>query len=1073
MRPRSIFLLAYLASGAAGLLYEVAWARLLTLHVGHSVAAVSTVLAAFMGGLAAGAAAGGRVAPRLTASRALRAYALLEVAVGVFALALPTALEASRPLLAWAYTSAGPDGIGFGLARIAASVLIVAIPAAMMGATFPLTVRWYSRSPELAGREAGALYATNTIGACAGAALTGFLLLPSLGLRLTTIVGVALNMAAAAVAWWAAGVSTAAPAPVIKPARVLARPKAPKRSAGPSAPATPRPLVAAAALALSGFVALTYEVTWTRLLALIIGPTTYAFALLLAAFIGGLAIGAAAGARWATQRNPLAALGLTLLVTALGGMLVVGLAGDLPLRVARLVLQPGSAFPSIVRLEAVTLVALLLPTTFALGAAFPFAVAAASGPGRSVARDAALVYTANTLGAIAGSLAAGFLLVPALGLRTSILVVALAAAAGGLSIVLASRASRAVRLGAVTLATCAVAGTWLLPAWNRALLSSGAYKYAPYLRGADLETALEAGSILYYEEGATSTVTVRRAAGTVSLAIDGKVDASNAGDMLTQKLLAHAPLLMHGSPRTVGIIGLGSGVTLGSALRHPIERADVIEISPEVVQASAFFAKENGGALDDRRTRLILGDARAHLSLGRDRYDVIISEPSNPWMAGVASLFTREFFEMLRVRLEPGGVLCQWAHTYDISDADLRSIAATFLSVFPEGMLWLVGDGDVLLIAGDGPPGELLARISTAWQRPGVAADLATVGVRSPFALLSQFVASGPALRDLAAGATVQTDDRMALEFSAPREIYGAARADNAARLRELADRAPAPAVVAQARTSATANDWKLRGLMFLQAEAQRVAYGDLTRAASLDPGDRETLEALERAAAGAGRIDDAVALLTQLSADPAGRVSARVAAARLLASAGRVQDALNMVAQALAVAPDDPGALAQQASVFADVGDLERLEPAVRRLQTVAPNGAETSYYGATLALMSQRAEEAIRLAERAVAVDPRHARAHNLLGAALASLGKVDAARRAFQTSIELNPKDATPHINLGSLELLNAANASAAVGHFSEALALDPDSATARRGLVRALEATGNHARAARLRAGAPDA
>lgn len=1068
MRLRRLFLVAYLASGAAGLLYEVAWARLLTLYLGHGIAAVSTVLAAFMGGLAAGAAVGGRVAPRLTASRALRVYAVLEAAVGALALALPVTLGAGQPLLARVYNSAGPDSLAFGLARVAACVLIVALPAVLMGATFPLAVRWYSRNPDLAGREAGGLYATNTVGACAGATLTGFVLLPLLGLRLTTIAGLVLNVTAAALAWWIAGFPIEDAGPVPTRPRARAHATTPTQSTMVSAPATARLMLAAGALVLSGFVALTYEVTFTRLLALIIGPTTYAFALLLGAFIGGLAMGAAAGARWATIRNPLAAVGLTLLVTALGGLLVAGLAGDLPLLVAQLVAQPGWSFSALVWFEAVILVALLLPATFALGAAFPFAVAAAAGPTRSVARDAAIVYSANTLGAIAGALASGFVLVPALGLRTSILTVALAAAGGGLLVVVAARASRAQRLLALALAASTAVAVWSLPAWNRALLSSGAYKYAPYLSGADMQTALEAGSILYYAEGATGTVTVRQSGGTLSLAIDGKIDASNAGDMLTQKLLAHVPLLLHASPRTVGIIGLGSGVTLGAALRHPVERADAIEISPEVVQASRFFAKDNGGALGDGRTRLILGDARAHLSLGRDRYDVIISEPSNPWMAGVASLFTREFFEVLRGRLEPGGVLCQWAHTYDISDADLRSIAATFLSVFPQGMLWLVGDGDVLLVAGQEPPDILLARVLASWQRPGVAGDLASVGVRSPFALLSQFVASGQDLRDLSVGAALQTDDRMALEFSAPREIYGATRADNATRLRELAARARQPDVVRQALASATTADWKERGLMMLQAEAPRVAYGDLARAASRDPGDRETLEALERAAAGAQRVEDALALLATLAQAPGGRVTAPVAASRLLASTGRIENAVEMVGRALAIVADDPGALAQQASIFADAGDLERLEPAVRRLETVAPNGAETLYYGATLAFMSQQADKAIRLAQRAVATDPRHARAHNLLGAALASLGKVDEARQAFQTSLELNPKDATPYTNLGSLELLDAANPSAAVGHFSEALALDPGSSAARDGLVRALEATGNHARAARLRA-----
>jgi spermidine synthase len=268
-----------------------------------------------------------------------------------------------------------------------------------------------------------------------------------------------------------------------------------------------------------------------------------------------------------------------------------------------------------------------------------------------------------------------------------------------------------------TLATVVIVSS---PPWDRALLASGVYKYAPYVSdNVDLETALTAGTLLYYREGAGATVSVKRLTGTLALAIDGKVDASNGSDMLTQKLAAHLPLLLHEQPREVGIIGLGSGVTLGAALRHPIARADVIEISPEVVEASSLFAAENYHALSDPRTRLIVGDGRSHLALSNRRYDVLISEPSNPWIAGVAALFTREFFLSARSRLAPGGIICQWAHTYNITDRDLRSIVATFTSVFPDGTAWLIGQDDLLLVAADGGRHEPVQRSVAVRRRAG------------------------------------------------------------------------------------------------------------------------------------------------------------------------------------------------------------------------------------------------------------------------------------------------------------------------------------------------------------------
>ncbi len=301
-----------------------------------------------------------------------------------------------------------------------------------------------------------------------------------------------------------------------------------------------------------------------------------------------------------------------------------------------------------------------------------------------------------------------------------------------------SRRARVV--GLVPTLVAAVALFWS-PPWDRALLASGGYKYAVHVpKGLDLSTALKAGTLLYYREGPTGIVTVKRLTGELSLAIDGKVDASTGGDMLTQKTLAHLPLLLHGQARTICIIGLGSGVTLGSALVHPVEAVDVVEISPEVVEASAYFAVENRNALADRRTRLILGDGRSHLALSTRQYDVIISEPSNPWMAGVAALFTREFFTAARNRLTPDGIICQWAHTYDISSRDLRSIVATFADVFPSGTMWLVGDGDLLLVGSVRPLDDRLSNILTGWKLPAVADDLSRASMRAPFALLSLFV---------------------------------------------------------------------------------------------------------------------------------------------------------------------------------------------------------------------------------------------------------------------------------------------------------------------------------------------
>ena len=1052
-----LFLALYCLSGAAALLYEVAWLRLLALHLGHTVAAVSTVLTAFMGGLAAGAALVGRRVERLTSAGALRACALFELLIALSAATVPFAIAGAQPLLVAAYGDGG--GAWFGPMRVAIALAALAVPTMAMGATFPMAVR------ALAGRPtgAGALYAANTVGAALGAAAAGFFLLSALGLRGTTLVGVAINLIVAT-GFWVLRAQGAQGAPG---AASTKRTSTESTLSTMSTLSTTQGRVVLAAIAVSGFIGLAYEVAWTRVLAMVIGPTSYAFSGMLVTFVAGIALGAAAGAALARRMTrPILGLAAAFLVASAGAGVALMFIGRGPLIVGEWVARPDASFGWIVGAELALGAALLLPITLALGAAFPMALAAIATP--ESAASAARVYVANTVGAIAGSLAGGWLLVPALGLRGTIVTLAIAGAivAALLALTSGARTVTSMSLGAAAAASAAV--VLLAPAWNPEMLSAGAYKYAPYLRGGDLETGLSAGTLLYYREGAAGTVSVRMTAASIAMAIDGKVDASNDADMLTQRLLAHLPLVLHASPRDVAIVGLGSGVTAGSALAHDVSRVDVLEISHEVVEASSHFVAENRNALRDPRLRLIVGDGRSHLALGTRTYDVIISEPSNPWMAGVAGLFTREFFESARARLAPQGLLCQWTHTYDISQADLRSIAATFASVFPDGTMWLVGEGDLLLIGGPSgvrPDGDRVAR---AMARAEVRQDLAGVGVRSPFGLLSLFAGDGDDLRAFGAGSAIQTDDRLALEFSAPRAIFGRSSDENARDLRDRATRARRPPAVAQAFAAATASDWRDRGLMLLASDAHTAALEDLTRAARLDPRDRPTLEALGRAAGAAQRIDEADRLLAELAGLDPRNVPVRLERSRIAAGRGDYVLARKLIVEAGKVEPGNLAVLEQLASVVADEQDQEGLSTVVAGLETAAPNAPATLYYAASLEFLKGNPPKAAALAERAAALRPGDHRALNLAGAAYGALGRTDRAREAFQAALRASPEDPVAYVNLGTLEL-QAANATSAGEYFSDALTLDPASAPAREGLARALEILGDTSRAAAVRRG----
>src|SRR5262249_29665295 len=642
---RWLFVLLYTMSGAAALVYEVTWTRLLTLRMGHTVSAVSTVLAAFMGGLAIGAWMAGRFP--ISGSRRLRTYAVLEFLIALIAIVLPLALRSTEPAIAWAYAD-GETPMRFAFARAALSFIMLAVPAAAMGATFPIAASWFAElsarvKPGAAGRsaaDAGVLYAANTAGAAAGAIGAGFWLIPLAGPPGPTAIGGALNGGAGVGALWLSqrdAIPTVEPVqPGIKPdARKDKRRKSqPARRDRRSATPDPRPILASTAAAVSGFTALVFEVAFTRLLALVIGPTTFAFATMAASFITGLALGSTAGARVSRKiSRPAYWLAGTLAVAAIGGSLAASYAASrLPLMVAADVAAATVTFESVVLRQAFEVALLMLPMTFALGAAFPLALATASSGAESVGPETARGYAATTLGAIAGSVRAGFVLAPRLALHArfggrsrfaSVCAVAIAGWA-----VLESRAvaptRRLVVIGALAVAGVLFAVVVDVPPWDRELLSSGAYKYAPYIHtrdASDLEASLRAGRLEYYKEGAAATVSVRRLAGRLSLAIDGKVDASNAGDMLTQRLLGVLPVFIHRHPDQLCVIGLGSGVTVASAMATGLVRhADVVEISPEVAAAAAFFSTENARVLESPNVRLIVGDGRSHLQLSKRRY---------------------------------------------------------------------------------------------------------------------------------------------------------------------------------------------------------------------------------------------------------------------------------------------------------------------------------------------------------------------------------------------------------------------------------------------------------------------
>jgi spermidine synthase len=783
-RPRQSALwvlgFCFFLSGATGLVYEVVWLRILGLVFGHTVHAITTVLAAFMAGLALGGVLLGRLVGRMP--NLVRAYGWLEIGIAVCCAAIPGVLAASAPLYLGLHHLLGLSPVAFGLVQFVIVFALLLVPTTLMGGTLPVLSQALARHGAPPGRTIGALYAANTFGAVLGVAVAGYVLIPALGNRLTVAAGVAGNLAVGILALIYGSRARSMTHEPLDPA--LEEPAAGAEpqvvDLGPPLPGWMK-RVTVVALGISGAVSMVYEVAWSRALALAIGSSTYAFTAMLVAFLVGIAGGSALYSwRYGNRRGTateFAVIQGAIGITATLSLLALGRASGLFLLGVSWSDAPG--FVEAVQV-AVSVSAMLLPTLL-IGATFPCAVAVVAPDPARTGREVGAVYAVNTAGAIVGTVIAGFVLIPTLGAHSATklgIIVNLLLAAGILAASL--RRSPTARWGACAAAVVLILGVWALPPWNERVMTSGAAVYPrSYLRvrseGLWLAPPMLPGSqeIVYYRDGISSTVSVHREGNNLFLRVNGKTDASTSGDMPTQLMLGHLPLLVHPAPREVAVIGLGAGVTAAAVAKHPVTRLDVVEIEPAVVEASRFFTKVNDGVLGDPRVRTVLADGRNFLLTSSRRFDVIISEPSNPWIGGVASLFSREFFLLARERLRPGGLMLQWLQAYGLTPDDFRMVVRTFRSAFPATTVWNIGGGDFLLLGAAEPVVVDLHRIK-GFDRlsAGAARDLDRIGLRDWAGVLGFYILSEEDTARFAATGPLNTDDRLALEFSAPRALY-------------------------------------------------------------------------------------------------------------------------------------------------------------------------------------------------------------------------------------------------------------------------------------------------------------
>jgi spermidine synthase len=757
--PRAAFYLLFTLSGFAGLIYESIWTHYLKLYLGHAAYAQSLVLAVFMGGMALGAAACAGLSARMR--NPLAGYALAEAVIGVAALGFHELFVA---LTEWSYGSLLPALGGEGsvlAAKLALSCLLILPQSVLLGATFPLMSAGLVRAhPQASGESVSMLYFTNCLGAALGVLTSGFVLIAWVGLPGTLRTAGLINLGLAAAVW------------------LLARPmRAPALAPREDRDERVGALLLAVAL-FTGLASFVYEISWIRMLSLVLGASTHSFELMLSTFILGLALGGYAVRRRVDRvASPERLLGwvqVAMGLAALATLPVYDRSFELMEYLMRGLARNDAGY-LLFNLSGQAIAALvMLPATFCAGMTLPLITGALLRQG---AGEGAIgrVYAANTLGAIAGVVLAVHIGLPFLGLKGAMIAASLLDAALGLYLLHRFAARRALLVPAAVTAALLFALVGLGFQLDPHKLTAGVYRHGELGGSSDAE-------ILYARDGKTATVHLVRYGPVTSIRTNGKSDGSinlrggeesdRGTDEVTMVLSGALPLALHPEAKSAAVIGIGTGLTTHTLLQSlSIERVETVEIEAAMAQAARGFAPRNSAAFADPRGAIRIDDAKTYFAARDRRYDIIVSEPSNPWVSGVSSLFTREFYRRIRSHLAPGGVLVQWFQLYEIDPWLVASVMTALGEEFPHYAVYAPSDHDVLIVAGADRPGPAQASV---FESPGLAKELWAAHVLAAGDLDARYLGSRATLEPLfeSYGAPSNSDYWPVLDLNAARHRF-------------------------------------------------------------------------------------------------------------------------------------------------------------------------------------------------------------------------------------------------------------------------------------------------------------
>ncbi len=765
---RAVIYILFLGSGMTGLIYQVLWTRLLTLTFGVTTLAISTVLTCFFGGLALGSFLGGRWVDKR--GRGFKWYGWAEIVVGIYALFFLWILGMNNDLYVMIARSMGLGFYGQSIIKFILSIIILIIPATMMGATLPFLSKELAEKWSTFAKDIGNLYAINTVGAVAGAVFTAYLFIPSFGIRAIIITVGIVNIVIGIIALVVDRLAINKEGIVGNDKFLGSAHLISSTVTGVNEVVPPRfATLVLLGFALSGFTALAYEVIWSRVLTLILTGTIYAFAAVLAVFLTGIAVGSFAVSRYIDRIKNISMVINTLAVVEM----LIGIV-SIAIIILYAKMPEFSFYGSITGAREwgeyvyvnflISFLVLFVPT-FLFGTTFPLVCKIYNSRMDKVGESVGNVYSVNTVGGIIGSFMGGFVLIQFFGMQTSMVMMGIINVAIGIVFLLFNpSASSRARYGlSAAGAVCVVIVILILPDnMPRAIHES-------YI--------LKGEEILFYEEGPAATVMIAQRPGRSLVFSDKRLwvngnlaTAAYYEGLQINRFQGALPMVLHPDPKDVLVICFGTGTTFGTLSQFDVNRVDNVEIARTVTKAAHFFKSENSDVLNNPKSNIIIDDGRSYLEVTNKKYDVITEEPMHPSLVGVVNLYTKEYYELAKSRLKEGGIMSQWIPLYALSVEDVKMLTATFQSVFEHTTIWMA-NADIFLIGSDEVQSIDFPRLAGRLAKPNIKRLLNEIDLEDPIEFLSTFLMNEDVVRDYASGVPIITDNRPLVEFTGPRSL--------------------------------------------------------------------------------------------------------------------------------------------------------------------------------------------------------------------------------------------------------------------------------------------------------------